>query len=63
MGLHIRVGMEDTVWMWPHKPEKIANNLQMFENAKLLAQVVGREVATSAEYREMVGLAAPDQAG
>jgi 3-keto-5-aminohexanoate cleavage enzyme len=56
MGLHIRVGMEDTVWMWPHKPDKVKSNAQMFETAKLLAQVVGRTVATPAEYRQIVGL-------
>ena len=58
MGLHIRVGMEDTVWRWPHKDEKLTSNLQAFEMAKTMAGVLGREVATPAETRQMLGLPA-----
>lgn len=56
LGLHIRVGMEDTVWLWPHRNERIASNLQVLEMAKSLAAVLGREVATPAEYRAIVGI-------
>jgi 3-keto-5-aminohexanoate cleavage enzyme len=28
LGLHIRIGMEDTVWRWPHRDEMIKNNLE-----------------------------------
>lgn len=59
MGLHIRVGMEDTVWLWPHRDDKIKSNAQMLELAKLLAMVVGRDIATQEEYREIVGLPVP----
>lgn len=56
LGLHVRVGMEDTVWLWPHKNDKVQSNLQFFEMAKQLAQVLGRDIATREEYREMVGM-------
>jgi 3-keto-5-aminohexanoate cleavage enzyme len=56
MGLHIRVGMEDTIWRWPHRNDYVESNLQFLEMAKQLAQVLGREVATHAEYRDLVGL-------
>jgi len=56
-GLHIRVGMEDTVWRWPHRQEKLESNLQAFEAARDIVTLLGREVATPAEYREMMGLA------
>ncbi len=56
LGLHIRVGMEDTVWLWPHRNEKVASNVQFLELAQSLANVLGREVATQAEYRQIVGL-------
>lgn len=56
LGLHIRVGMEDTIWLWPHRDELIASNLQAFEMAKQLAEALGREIATPAEYRQMVGM-------
>lgn len=56
LGLHIRVGMEDTVWLWPHREDRVESNLQALELAKSLAGVVGRDVASHAEYREMIGL-------
>jgi 3-keto-5-aminohexanoate cleavage enzyme len=59
LGLHIRVGMEDTVWRWPHRQDKLESNLQALEGGKQLAQVLGRDVATFAEYRQLVGLDVP----
>jgi 3-keto-5-aminohexanoate cleavage enzyme len=56
LGLHIRVGMEDTVWRWPHRQDKLTSNLEAFRAAKQLAEVLGREIATPTEYRELVGL-------
>jgi 3-keto-5-aminohexanoate cleavage enzyme len=56
MGLHIRVGMEDTYWLWPHRSDRIKSNLQSFQLGAQLAEVVGRPVATRAEYRQMIGV-------
>ncbi|SMC36358.1 3-keto-5-aminohexanoate cleavage protein [Papillibacter cinnamivorans] len=56
MGLHIRVGMEDTVWKWPHKDDKIVNNAEHFKLFKTMAGMLGREVMTPDEYRRMIGL-------
>jgi 3-keto-5-aminohexanoate cleavage enzyme len=56
LGLHIRVGMEDTIWRWPHRPDKLESNLQALETAKSLAGVLGREVANFSEFREIMGL-------
>lgn len=58
LGLHIRVGMEDTVWKWPHRNEKIQSNVEVFRMAKQMAHLLGREVANFAEYRELMGLPA-----
>lgn len=58
LGLHVRVGMEDTIWLWSHRDELAASNVQFLELAKQLSAVLGREVATPAEYRELVGLPA-----
>ncbi|KUI31703.1 3-keto-5-aminohexanoate cleavage protein [Mycobacterium sp. GA-2829] len=58
MGLHIRVGMEDTYWLYPHRDDKIKSNLQAFQMGQLISQVTGRPVATPAEYREFLGLPA-----
>jgi 3-keto-5-aminohexanoate cleavage enzyme len=65
MGLHVRVGMEDTVWMWPHRSELIQSNAEQVRAAVSLATLLGRRVATSEEYRELIGLPsrAPAAAG
>ena len=62
LGLHIRVGMEDTIWPWPHRDEKLTSNLQTLELAKALASALGREIATPAEYRTLVDLPKRSQA-
>lgn len=56
MGLHIRVGMEDTYFKWPHREDKLTSNLEAFQLAKQLAEVVGRRVATPSETRAIMGL-------
>jgi uncharacterized protein (DUF849 family) len=59
LGLHLRVGMEDTVWRWPHRDEKLESNLEALDAAKSLAGIVGRKVASHVEYRELMGLPIP----
>jgi 3-keto-5-aminohexanoate cleavage enzyme len=56
MGLHIRVGMEDTIWLHPHKDDLIKSNVDHFRRFKTIAELMGREVATGDEYRELIGL-------
>ncbi len=62
LGLHVRVGMEDTVWLWPHRNDRAQSNTQFLDLAKNLANVLGREVATHEEYREIVGMPAREPA-
>lgn len=54
MGLHIRVGMEDTYWLWPHRDDRIQSNVQTFQLGSKLADVLGRRVATRQEYTNML---------
>ena len=54
MGLHIRVGMEDTYWLWPHRDQRIESNVQTYNLGEKLAEVVGRPVASRAEYKAML---------
>lgn len=56
LGHHVRIGMEDTIWRWPHKDEMLKSNAQTFLEFKELAHILGREVATANEYRQMIGL-------
>lgn len=58
MGLHIRVGTEDTYWRSPRSDDVVENNLEMFTTARTIAQLLGREVATADEYRQAIGLPA-----
>lgn len=54
MGGHIRVGMEDTVW---HSRGRLyESNAEQVERAANLVRSLGREVATPAEAREMLGI-------
>jgi uncharacterized protein (DUF849 family) len=56
LGIHIRVGTEDTGWKYPHRSDRFANNLEVFEAARDIASRLGREPATADEYRAMLGL-------
>jgi uncharacterized protein (DUF849 family) len=55
MGLHIRVGTEDTPWKYPNSDERLKSNLEMFRMAKDIAALLGRKPATANEYRELIG--------
>lgn len=54
MGLHIRVGMEDTYWLWPHRDDRVQSNVQTYELAAKLGEVLGRRIATRQEYTDML---------
>ena len=58
MGLHIRVGMEDTYWLYPHREDKVESNVQAYQMGEMISHVVGRPVAKPEEYRAMLGLPA-----
>jgi 3-keto-5-aminohexanoate cleavage enzyme len=54
MGVHVRMGMEDSVWKYPHSDEMIKNNAETLQWAFQMAKLLGREVMTPNEYRETV---------
>jgi 3-keto-5-aminohexanoate cleavage enzyme len=56
LGLNIRVGMEDTIWKWPHREDLITSNAEHYKAFKSLAELLGRDVMTGDEYRELIGL-------
>jgi uncharacterized protein (DUF849 family) len=56
MGLHIRVGVEDTPWKHPNSDQTLTGNLEMFTMAKQIAELHGRRPATADEYRAAIGL-------
>lgn len=54
MGGNVRVGFEDNVYLG--KGHKAASNGELVEKVVRLARELGREIATSAEAREILGL-------
>ncbi len=56
LGLNIRVGMEDTVFQYPHKDDPCKSNAEEVEWAINMARSLGREVMTPNEFRAAVGL-------
>lgn len=59
LGLHVRVGMEDTVWPWPHKDDLIESNVAQFRLIRGIAEALGRRVMTASEYRRLIGIEKP----
>ncbi|MGN1154887.1 MAG: 3-keto-5-aminohexanoate cleavage protein [Agathobacter sp.] len=56
-GLHVRVGMEDNIYV--EKGKLAESNGQLVEKIVRIAKELGREIATPAQAREMLGLGAP----
>jgi 3-keto-5-aminohexanoate cleavage enzyme len=56
LGLDVRVGMEDTIFKWPHKNDLIANNVSVFTSTATIANNLGRRLATANEYRAKLGI-------
>lgn len=56
-GLHVRVGMEDNVYM--EKGVLAKSNAELVEKIVQIAKLLGRKIATPAQAREILGLGAP----
>ena len=54
MGGHVRVGFEDNIYL--ERGVKAKSNGELVEKVKAFAKLLGREVATPAEAREILGL-------
>jgi len=56
-GLHVRVGMEDNVYI--EKGKKAESNAQLVEKIIRIANELGRSIATPSQTRQMLGLGKP----
>jgi 3-keto-5-aminohexanoate cleavage enzyme len=54
LGLHVRVGMEDTVWKWPHRDDLIESNVEIFKAVRDIARSLGRTLMPADGYRAML---------
>lgn len=52
----VRVGMEDHLWMYPHKDEKIKSCADATRKIAKIAEELGREVGSSKEARNFLGI-------
>lgn len=56
MGGHVRVGLEDNIWMDPETKREPATNARLIERIVAVARAHGREIASCADARRMLGL-------
>ena len=59
MGGHVRVGLEDNIWMDPETKREPATNARLIERVVAIARAHGREIASCADARRMLSLRAP----
>jgi 3-keto-5-aminohexanoate cleavage enzyme len=52
----VRVGMEDSVYMYPHRDEKIRTSADAVRKIRTIAEEMGREIATPDEARQILGI-------
>jgi len=57
LGLHVRVGMEDNIYI--ERGKLAESNAQLVEKIVRIAKELGRPIATPAQARQMLGLGAP----
>jgi 3-keto-5-aminohexanoate cleavage enzyme len=52
----VRVGMEDHIWMYPHKNELTKSNADETRKIATIARELGREIATPSQARQTLGI-------
>jgi 3-keto-5-aminohexanoate cleavage enzyme len=52
----VRVGMEDTLWLYPHREDRIESCAQVVNKVATIARELGRDIATTSEARDILGL-------
>jgi 3-keto-5-aminohexanoate cleavage enzyme len=59
MGGHVRVGLEDNIWMDPETKREPATNPRLIERVVAIARAHGREIASCADARRVLSLRVP----
>ena len=63
LGLHVRVGTEDTAFKYPHSDALLESSKEAVERARITAESLGRRLATAEEARAIMGVPAPTESG
>ncbi|HTR74819.1 MAG TPA: 3-keto-5-aminohexanoate cleavage protein [Solirubrobacterales bacterium] len=58
LGLHIRPGLGETHWRWPHSEDFAEDAVELIQDAADLSKALGRTPADSAEFRALTGMPA-----
>ena len=53
---YVRIGIEDYYWMYPHKDEVIQRNVDVVNKIIDFCEILGREVATPEQARDIMGI-------
>ena len=56
LGEHVRLGMGETRWKYPHKEDKLESNVDAIEDVVSVARGLGRTPASPSEFRKMIGI-------
>lgn len=54
----VRIGIEDTFWMYPHKNDFIRSAVESVEKVVQISKALGRDIATPSEARKTLGIKA-----
>jgi 3-keto-5-aminohexanoate cleavage enzyme len=52
----VRIGMEDSVFVYPHRDEKLKTSADAVKKVVEIANTLGREIATPDEARAILGI-------
>jgi len=55
-GGNIRAGMEDSIYMYPHRDDLIKSSAEVVTKVRRISEELGREIATPKEARAILGL-------
>ena len=55
-GGHARAGMEDSIYMYPHKDDLIRSSAEIVIKVRKIAEELGREIANPREARQILGI-------
>ena len=55
MGGNVRIGLEDNIY-YDYQKKRLATNLELVERVKRIASELGRQIATPAEAKRMIGI-------
>jgi len=50
----VRVGMEDQLWLYPHRDEKMSSNADAVRKVATIAKELGRDIGTPAQARSLL---------